>query len=430
MNLNNLLSTWPSATFFFIFIILACASVAIKCWLSLRQMSYVKAHRDEIPSDFKGQVTLSNHQRAADYTVAQQKLSIYENLWSLLILLGWTVLGGLNVLSQNLAHYIGNNIGYGISLLLLFFFINGLLGLPWSWWSTFKLEHRFGFNNMTLGLWLKDLIISTVVGMVLGIPLLALVLWLMAAAGSFWWLWAWLAFAAWQLLLMIIFPVWIAPLFNKFKHLDDQTMLQRATALMQRCGFKAKGFFVMDGSKRSAHSNAYFTGMGKSKRVVFYDTLLNKLNPDQMEAVLAHELGHFHHKHITKRIVVVMLLSLLAFALLGWVSTQSWFFNALGIEPNLALIHHSALALILFMLASPVFTFFISPIAAQLSRKDEFQADAYACEKANGNALKEALLRLYEENASTLTPDPIFAGFYYSHPPAVERLEHLKKASA
>ncbi|CAK7006220.1 M48 family metallopeptidase [Saezia sanguinis] len=421
----SIFTSSPSSTLFFgLFIVLTLATLAIKCWLSWRQIRSVKQHRAHVPVDFTGHVTLSSHQRAADYTVAQQRFGMLESAWSTLLLLGWTVFGGLNLLNHIVQPLTGSGLWYGIVLILAFFLINGILGLPWSLWSTFRLEHRFGFNNMTAGLWVRDLILSTVIGLVLGVPILALILWLMGAAGSLWWLWAWLAFAAWQMLLMVLFPVVIAPLFNKFKPLEDDTLLQRATNLMQRCGFQAKGFFVMDGSKRSAHSNAYFTGMGKSKRVVFYDTLLTKLTPDQMEAVLAHELGHFHYKHITKRIVMIMVLSLLAFAVLGWLSQQVWFYTALGVQMNTQA-PNSALALLLFMLAGPVFTFFISPIAAQFSRKDEFQADAYACQQANGEDLRSALLRLYEDNASTLTPDRLFARFYYSHPPAVERLAHL-----
>lgn len=421
----SIFTSSPSSTLFFgLFIVLTLATLAIKCWLSWRQIRSVKQHRAHVPVDFTGHVTLSSHQRAADYTVAQQQFGMLESAWSTLLLLGWTVFGGLNLLNHIVQPLTGSGLWYGIVLILAFFLINGILGLPWSLWSTFRLEHRFGFNNMTAGLWVRDLILSTVIGLVLGVPILALILWLMGAAGSLWWLWAWLAFAAWQLLLMVLFPVVIAPLFNKFKPLEDDTLLQRATNLMQRCGFQAKGFFVMDGSKRSAHSNAYFTGMGKSKRVVFYDTLLTKLTPDQMEAVLAHELGHFHYKHITKRIVMIMVLSLLAFAVLGWLSQQVWFYTALGVQMNTQA-PNSALALLLFMLAGPVFTFFIAPIAAQFSRKDEFQADAYACQQANGEDLRSALLRLYEDNASTLTPDRLFARFYYSHPPAVERLAHL-----
>lgn len=428
MNPSHITSAWSPESFFWLFIIFALASYGTKIWLSMRQMRYVKAHRSQIPADFTEHISLASHQRAADYTIAQQRFGILENVWSLIILLVWTILGGLNALNHMIQPIMGSGIGYGIALMLSFFFINGLIGLPWSWWSTFKLEQRFGFNQMTLGLWLKDLVLSTLIGLILGVPILALVLWLMSAAGALWWLWAWLAFATWQLLLMVIFPVVIAPLFNKFKPLEDDNLLQRATELMKRCGFQAKGFFVMDGSKRSSHSNAYFTGMGKSKRVVFYDTLLSKLDADQMEAVLAHELGHFHHKHIVKRIVMVMAFSLLAFWVLGWLCTQPWFYNALGVEMNTQG-NSYALALILFMLVSSVFTFFISPIAAQSSRKDEFQADAYACEQASGMALKTALLRLFEDNASTLTPDPVFARFYYSHPPAVERLAHLEKMS-
>lgn len=425
MTFNLLTSTPASTVFFGVFIVVTFAALGIKCWLATRQIHSVLTHRAQVPADFVGHVSLSSHERAADYTVAQQRFSMLETLWNTLVLLAWTVLGGLNALNQVVQPIAGNGLWYGIALILFFFLINGILELPWSLWSTFKLEHRFGFNTMTFSLWVKDLITSVVLGFIIGVPLLALILWLMVAAGHLWWLWAWMAFAIWQLLLMVLFPVVIAPLFNKFKPLDDETLLSRVSSLMQRCGFKAKGFFVMDGSKRSAHSNAYFTGMGKSKRVVFYDTLLHKLTADQMEAVLAHELGHFHYKHITRRIVVIMAMSLAAFALLGWISQQHWFYAGLGVQMN-AQGSNSALALLLFMIAGPVFLYFISPLAAQFSRRDEFQADAYACKQASGIDLRAALLRLYEDNASTLTPDPVYARFYYSHPPASERLAHLQ----
>ena len=424
MTLSNITSSAASTLFFTLFATLALLALATQCWLSLRQIRSVRAHRDKVPDDFANHVSLSNHQRAADYTVAQQHYSLLENIWSTALLFGWTIFGGLNLLNQWLLPIAGNGLLYSVALVLIFFLINGILGLPWSLWSTFKLEHSFGFNNMTIGLWAKDLIQSTLIGLIIGTPILALILWLMSAAGSLWWLWAWGAFTAFQMLLMVIYPIFIAPLFNKFKPLDDETLLQRVTRLMQRCGFQAKGFYVMDGSKRSAHSNAYFTGIGKSKRVVFYDTLLSKLNSDQMEAVLAHELGHFHHKHIKRRLIIVTVLSLLAFAALGWLSVQPWFYSALGVQINTHA-PNGALALLLFMLAGPVFMFFISPISTRSSRKDEFQADAYACEQTNGADLKAALLRLFEDNASTLTPDPIYAQFYYSHPPASERLARL-----
>jgi STE24 endopeptidase len=306
--------------------------------------------------------------------------------------------------------------------------INGLIDLPFTLYQTFVIEERFGFNKMTLRLWLTDLFKSSLMGTLIGLPLAAMILWLMASAGGLWWLWAWSVWMGFNLLLLLIFPTFIAPLFNKFQPLEDESLKARVTALMQRCGFAAKGLFVMDGSKRSAHANAYFTGFGASKRVVFYDTLLKQLSPQEVEAVLAHELGHFKHRHIVKRIVALFALSLAGFALLGWLSTRSWFYAGLGVMPNLGAALNApndALALLLFLLVAPVFSFFISPFFAQLSRRHEFEADAYAVSQTSGNDLSAALLKLYQDNASTLTPDPLYVKFYYSHPPASERLERM-----
>jgi STE24 endopeptidase len=309
-----------------------------------------------------------------------------------------------------------------------FALISGAIDLPATLYQTFVIEQRFGFNQMTPRLWLADLARSTLVGSAVGLPIAWLILWLMGAAGPLWWLWAWGAWMGFNLLLMVVFPLFIAPLFNKFEPLADESLKSRVTALMQRCGFTAKGLFVMDGSRRSAHANAYFTGFGAAKRVVFYDTLLKQLTPGEVEAVLAHELGHFKHKHIMRRLVGLFALSLAGFALLGWLSSRGWFYTGLGVQPNLNLegsAPNDALALLLFLLAAPVFTVFIMPLMTQLSRRHEFQADAYAAAQADGSALASALLKLYEDNASTLTPDPVYARFYYSHPPATERLARL-----
>jgi STE24 endopeptidase len=311
-----------------------------------------------------------------------------------------------------------------LALVAGFGLISGALDLPFTLYNTFKIEERFGFNKMTVKLWLADLLKSTVVGIVVGLPILALILWLMGSAGSLWWLWAWAVWMGFNLLILVLYPTVIAPLFNKFQPLEDENLKTRVTALMQRCGFAAKGLFVMDGSKRSAHANAYFTGFGAAKRVVFYDTLLKQLSPAEVDAVLAHELGHFKHKHIIKRIAMLFALSLAGFALLGWLSTQIWFYTALGVLPNMNA-PNDALALLLFMLVVPLFSFFISPLFAQLSRQHEFEADAYAARQTDGRDLSSALLKLYQDNASTLTPDPVFVKFYYSHPPASERLARM-----
>jgi STE24 endopeptidase len=314
-----------------------------------------------------------------------------------------------------------------LALLAAFAVIGGALELPFSLYQTFVVEQRFGFNKMTWRLWLADAIKTTLLGAAIGLPIAALILWLMGAAGAWWWLWAWGVWMAFNLLLLVVYPTFIAPLFNKFQPLEDETLKARVTALMQRCGFAAKGLFVMDGSRRSAHANAYFTGFGAAKRVVFYDTLLAKLSAGEVDAVLAHELGHFKHKHIVKRVAAMFALSLVGFALLGWLAGRAWFYTGLGVRPNLDG-PNDALALLLFMLAVPVFSYFISPLLAQLSRKHEFEADAFAVTQTSGQDLGSALLKLYEDNASTLTPDPVYVKFYYSHPPASERLARLGAA--
>jgi STE24 endopeptidase len=334
------------------------------------------------------------------------------------------LLGGLDALNRLLIDWLGTGMTQQLALIAAFAAIGGLLDLPFTLYQTFVVEERFGFNKMTWKLWLGDAIKGTLLGAAIGLPIAALILWLMGAAGSMWWLWAWAVWMGFNLLLLVVYPTFIAPLFNKFQPLEDETLKARVTALMQRCGFAAKGLFVMDGSKRSAHANAYFTGFGAAKRVVFYDTLLAKLSPGEVDAVLAHELGHFRHKHIVKRIVAMFALSLAGFALLGWLATRTWFYTGLGVRPNLDG-PNDALALLLFLLAVPVFTYFVSPLMAQLSRRHEFEADAFAVTQTSGKDLGNALLKLYEDNASTLTPDPVFVKFYYSHPPASERLARL-----
>ena len=405
------------------------AGLLVKFWLASRQMRHVARHRNNVPTPFAQTISLATHQKAAEYTIAKSRFGLIEMAWGAVILLGWTLLGGLDVVNKLLLAWLGGGMTQQLALLVAFAAIGGLLELPFTLWQTFRLEERFGFNKMTLKLWLADAVKSTVLGMVIGLPIAALILWLMGAAGTFWWLWAWCAWMGFNLLLMLIYPSFIAPLFNKFKPLDDPTLQARVTALMKRCGFAAKGLFVMDGSTRSAHANAYFTGFGASKRVVFYDTLLRQLSASEVEAVLAHELGHFKHKHIVKRLVAMFALSLAGFALLGLVSLQGWFFAGLGVQPNMGS-PNSALALLLFMIAVPVFGFFVAPLSARLSRKHEFEADAYAVSQSSGADLSAALLKLYQDNASTLTPDPVFVKFYYSHPPASERLQRMALAPA
>jgi STE24 endopeptidase len=419
-----------SLIFTLVFAAALIVGLLVRFYLATRQIRHVAQNRSTVPAAFAATISLESHQKAADYTIAKARFGLLEMAFGAAMLLGWTLLGGIDALNQTL-----NNTGlvrYGslvpqLALLGAFAIISGLMDLPFTLYSTFKIEERFGFNKMTFKLWLSDMVKGLLVGAVIGLPIVALILWLMASAGNLWWLWAWGTWMVFNLLILVLYPTVIAPLFNKFKPLDDEALRARVTALMQRCGFAAKGLFVMDGSKRSAHANAYFTGFGAAKRVVFYDTLLKQLSPAEVDAVLAHELGHFKHKHIIKRIIGMFAMSLVGFALLGWLSSQVWFYTGLGIRPNLNG-GNDALALLLFMLVVPLFSFFISPIFAQFSRKHEFEADAYAVAQTDGKDLQSALLKLYQDNASTLTPDPVYVKFYYSHPPASERLTRMNPA--
>ncbi len=410
-----------------LFAVALMASLLVKFWLATRQMRHVAAHRGAVPAAFARTITLLAHQKAADYTLAKARFGLLSMAFGAVVLLGWTLFGGLDALNIAVRDAVAARWGgmaYQLALLAAFTVIGGALELPFDLYSTFRIEHRFGFNRMTWKLYVVDMLKGAAVGALIGLPIAALILWIMAATGGLWWLWAWGAWMAFNLLILVLYPTVIAPLFNKFEPLADESLKARVQALMARCGFAAKGLFVMDGSKRSAHANAYFTGFGAAKRVVFFDTLLNKLSPGEVEAVLAHELGHFKHRHVLKRIAMMFALSLGGFALLGWLSGQAWFYGAFGVQPSMAA-PNDALALLLFLLVVPVFGFFVSPLFARLSRKHEFEADAYACTQASSQELAAALLKLHEDNASTLTPDPLYVRFYYSHPPAGERLAAL-----
>jgi STE24 endopeptidase len=403
------------------------AGLATRFWLATRQVRHVALNRAEVPAAFRERIALDAHRKAAEYTIAKTRFGMLEMAFAAAALLGWTLLGGLDLLNRALVGMLGAGMAQQIALVVAFALISGAVDLPFTLYSTFVIEERFGFNKMTFRLWLIDAMKGVLLGAALGLPLLAVVLWLMHAGGSLWWAYAWAIFVAFQLFVMWIAPRFILPLFNKFTPLQDEVLRERVTKLMERCGFAAQGLFVMDGSRRSAHANAFFTGFGSNKRVVFFDTLLAQLTHGEMEAVLAHELGHFKRRHIAKRMAAGFAISLAGFALLGWLSQQVWFYAGLGVRPNLAG-SNDALALLLFMLAVPVFSFFVSPLGSMISRKHEFEADAYAMEHANGRELAAALLKLYEDNASTLTPDPVYVTFYYSHPPASERLARMAAA--
>lgn len=413
-----------------LFLLALALSLGIRLWLARRQMAHVLAHRPAVPAEFADRIALAAHQKAADYTRARGVLGIYQTLAETALLLVFTLGGGLEALhgfwsSHLVAPGATPGYAYGIALIFSVTVISSLVDLPFGLYRQFVLEQRFGFNRMSLGLFFGDLLKSTLIGALIGIPVLLAVLWLMAHMGAYWWFYVWLFWSAFNLLLLFIYPTWIAPLFNKFTPLEDGELKDRILGLLSRCGFAASGLFVMDGSKRSAHGNAYFTGFGNNKRIVFFDTLINRLAPREAEAVLAHELGHFKRRHIVQRIVLLFLMSLGFLWVLGQLISAPWFYAGLGVQAQ-----NTALALILFFLVVPVFTFLFTPLGSLLSRRHEYQADAYAAEHADGEELIHALVKLYEDNASTLTPDPLHSLFYDSHPPAALRIGHLRALKA
>lgn len=399
----------------------ALLATAAGLYLSLRQKRSVATNRGVVPARFAEKVALSAHQKAADYTIAKLHLGSISGIWGLLLLVIWTVGGGMAWLGDLSASFELSAVWSGVLFMLLFFLIGSIIDLPLELYSTFAIEARFGFNKMTLPLFFSDMAKQLLLLLAIGTPLAWVILTLMQSTGSLWWLYAWLFWTAFMLLMMWGYPTLIAPLFNKFEPLPDGEMKSTIEALLKRCGFKSNGLFVMDGSKRSSHGNAYFTGLGNAKRIVFFDTLINQLEPIETEAVLAHELGHFHHGHVKKRLIVMVFTTLIGFALLGWLSQQPWFYAGLGIsEPS------NAAALLLFMLVMPVFTFMLTPLMSYFSRKDEFEADAYAVANSSGEALVSALVKMYEDNASTLTPDPLYSAWHDSHPPAPTRIDHIE----
>ncbi|HTJ93943.1 MAG TPA: M48 family metallopeptidase [Pararobbsia sp.] len=408
----------------YLFVIALLAMVATKLWLASRQIRFVSAHRSAVPERFVQTMSLESHQRAADYTIARTRLTMVEVVAGAVLLVVLTLLGLLQWLNTAITSELGHGLVAQLALIAAVAVITSLVDLPFEYYRQFVIEARFGFNRMTRKLFVIDLFKTIALGVALGLPLVAAVLWLMGRAGALWWLWAWALWVGFNSLVLVLYPTVIAPLFNKFEPLDDVSLRQRIESLMARCGFAAKGLFVMDGSRRSAHGNAYFTGFGAAKRIVFFDTLLARLSGDEIEAVLAHELGHFKRKHVLKRLVVTFLISLVLLALLGWLVQHAWFFTQLGVEPSLAG-GNDALALILFFLVLPVFVFFISPLGSLTSRKHEFEADAFAAGQTRAEDLVSALVKLYQDNASTLTPDPIYTAFYYSHPPASQRIDRL-----
>ncbi|HEX4885819.1 MAG TPA: M48 family metallopeptidase [Casimicrobiaceae bacterium] len=406
------------------------AMVGVRLWLAARQLRHVHAHRERVPAAFAERIAPEAHRKAADYTAAKQRLGRVELVVDALVLLALTLGGALGVLVSWTGALPVGPMGQDVALFGALSLIGGATSLPFGWYATFVIEERFGFNRMTLRLWLADLVKGTLVAIVLGLPILLLVLWLMREAGSAWWAWAWLAWMGFQLLVLVLYPTVIAPLFNKFEPLPAGDARSRIESLLARCGFSSSGLFVMDGSRRSGHGNAYFTGFGRAKRVVFFDTLLARLSGDELEAVLAHELGHFKLRHIVKRIAWSAVASLGFLALLAWLMREPWFYAGLGIpEPLVAqALARPGIALALISLVLPVFTFAFRPVASLYSRKHEFEADAFAARTASAGALVQALVKLYEDNAATLTPDPLHSAFYDSHPPAAVRIARLRAA--
>ena len=412
-------------TLTYIFLIALGLSLAIQLWLTLRQRRYVAAHRTRVPEAFAERISLEAHQKAADYTLTNTRMDILELFFGGLLLLGWTLGGGLDWLDTQWRALAWNPINTGVAVIFSMTLISAVLDLPFNIYRTFAIEQKFGFNRTTPLLFVSDLIKQTLVMAAIGLPLLWVILWLMEGAGEYWWLYVWAVWTGFSLFMMWAYPAFIAPLFNKFEPLDDVEMKQRIEQLLDRCGFTSKGVFIMDGSRRSSHGNAYFTGLGDNKRIVFFDTLLKSLNVDEVEAVLAHELGHFRRNHIKKRIVSMAVISLLSLALLGGLMQYDDFYTGLGVsQPS------TYIALTLFMMVAPLFSIYLQPIFSWVSRKHEFEADDFAAENSNADNLVKALVKLYEENANTLTPDPLYSAFHDSHPPASVRIAHLSAKPA
>ncbi len=411
-------------SFSLLFAAFLIATLAVKLRLSSRHIRHIAQHRDAVPPQFAHKIPLAAHQKAADYTIAKTRLKIVLLVVNAVVLLGFTLLGGLQWLSVSLFDVAGAGMVYQLGLIAAVTIIGSVVDLPFDYYKQFRLEEQFGFNKMTPGLFFSDMLKHTLVGAVIGLPLIWVTLALMEKAGALWWLYAWLIWCGFQIFMLGFYQNLIAPLFNKFTPLQDESLRSRIEGLMQRVGFASKGLFVMDGSRRSAHGNAYFSGFGAAKRIVFFDTLLSRLAPNEIEAVLAHELGHFKLNHVIKRIGVMFVISLGFLALLGYLKNQVWFYQGLGVEPMMAA-SNDAMALILFMFALPVFTFLFSPVLSITSRKNEFEADAFAAKHSNSQDLISALVKLYEDNASTLTPDPLHSAFYDSHPPASIRVQKL-----
>lgn len=404
-----------------VFLVLLLITTATRVWLGRRHVAHIQAHRTQVPEAFSETISLQAHQKAADYSAAKTRLMIQEGIAQAVLLVLLTIGGGLQLIDAGWRAALPDfEILRGALVIMTALVISGIIELPFDYYKTFVIDERFGFNKMTPKMFFTDLVKHSIVGILLGAPILFAALYLMQGAGDYWWVYLWVVWSVFNLLMLAIYPTFIAPLFNKFSPLNDEPLKARIEALLKKCGFKSQGLFVMDGSTRSSHGNAYFTGFGSSKRVVFFDTLLERLDADEIEAVLAHELGHFKHRHVIKRIALMFLVSFLGLALLGWLKQQGWFYSGLGVTEA-----SDYMALLLFLLVTPVFLFLLRPLLASYSRKNEFEADEYAAKNADANYLIEALVKLYRDNASTLTPDPLHSAFYDSHPPASIRIHRL-----
>lgn len=407
-------------SFTIIFLIFLSLYAAVQAWLAQRHIAHVEANRDRVPEAFKDRISLEEHRKAAEYTTTKTGFGRWDLLAEIVVLLLWTLGGGLELLDSLWRGFELPELATGVGVMLSMLLVGTLIDLPFSAYRTFVIEERFGFNHTTPRIFFSDLLKQTLLMLLLGGPLAAAILWLLINSGTLWWLYAWLVWMGFSLVMLWVFPVFIAPLFNKFEPLTDETLYERVTQLLERNGLSSNGIFVMDGSRRSGHGNAYFTGLGENKRIVFYDTLLESLDADEVEAVLAHEIGHYKRKHIRKMVIVMGLLSLFGLAILGQIIQHDWFYHGLGVtQPS------GHMALLLFMLISPAFTFVLSPVTAWLSRRHEFEADDFAAEQADAATMVRALVKLYAENAATLTPDPLHSAFHDSHPPAPVRVAHL-----
>ncbi|MDB5812317.1 MAG: peptidase [Betaproteobacteria bacterium] len=408
-------------TFGLIFLAALALATGTKLWLALRHLAHINRHRDAVPAEFASDISLDSHHHAADYSSAKTRLGMLTTVFEAALILALTFGGALQWMLDLTSAWFEPGVMRGVALLLLLGAATSVLDLPFSWYRTFSIEQRFGFNKMTPRMFIVDGLKNAALAAALGVPLIACILWVMERAGNLWWLYAWLIWVAFNLVILTVYPVWIAPLFNKFSPLDDAQLKTRIEQLLERCGFKAQGLMVMDGSRRSSHGNAYFTGFGKSKRIVFFDTLLSRLLPSEIEAVLAHELGHFKLRHVVKRIAWIFTASLAFMWLLAQLMNQTWFYAGLNVQTQ-----STAIALVLFFIVVPQFIFLLHPLTSFYSRKHEFEADHYAAQHASVSDLISALVKLYKDNAATLTPDPLHSMFYDSHPPATLRIARLQ----